>query len=150
MLLSACSGTPSAPDRDSAFVPVASVKQLMEWVIDPAADVIWDSVGTIYTQSGAKERAPRTDEEWAAVRNSALIVAEAGNLLIVPARARDSDKWMAAAHRLTDAANGALKAVEARNVEALFSAGEQIYLACAACHERYAFFDQRPPAQPAK
>jgi hypothetical protein len=126
--------SPTAPP----FSPVVSMKQLMEWVIDPAADVIWDSVGTIYTEAGTKELAPRTEEQWAAVRNSAAIVAESANLLMMEGRARDGREWMAAARRLTVAANRALKAAEAKNVDALFTAGEDIYHACSACHQRYA------------
>ncbi len=112
----------------------------MTWVIDPAADVVWDSVATIMTEAGTKDIAPHTDEEWAAVRNSAAIVAESGNLLMIEGRARDRDKWMTAARRLAVAANQALKAAEAKNVDSLFAAGGDIYNACAACHQRYASF----------
>ncbi len=126
--------TPAAPP----FNAVVNMKQLMTWVIDPAADVVWDSVGTIMTEAGTKEVAPHTDEQWDAVRNGAAMLAESGNLLMIEGRARDPDKWMAAARRLTDAANRALKAAEVRNVDALFASGEHIYNACAACHQRYA------------
>ena len=33
--------------------------------------------------------APETDEEWTAIRDSAAIIAESGNLLLMPGRARD-------------------------------------------------------------
>jgi hypothetical protein len=110
----------------------------MEWVVDPAVDVIWDSVATIYTEAGTREVAPHTDEQWAAVRNSAATVAESGNLLMMEGRARDRTEWMSAARALTVAANRALEAAESRNVKALFTAGEGIYDACSACHLRYA------------
>jgi hypothetical protein len=110
----------------------------MEWVVDPAADAIWDSVKTIITESGTKEIAPHTDEEWAAVRNGAATLAESGNLLIIEGRARDRNEWLAAVRRLTDAADGALKAAESKNADAVFAAGGRIYDACAACHRRYA------------
>jgi hypothetical protein len=138
-LLLGCSALqPSASPVAPTFSPAVSMKQLMEWVVDPAVDVIWDSVGTIYTEAGTKELAPRTDEQWAAVRNSAAIVAESGNLLMMEGRARDRGQWMSFARALTVAANGALKAAEARNVDALFAAGEDIYHVCSACHQRYA------------
>jgi len=141
LLLLGCSAptTPAAPAAPP-FTPVVDVKQLMTWVIDPAADVVWDSVATIMTEAGTKDIAPHTDEEWAAVRNSAAIVAESGNLLMIEGRARDRDKWMTAARRLAVAANQALKAAEAKNVDSLFAAGGDIYNACAACHQRYASF----------
>jgi hypothetical protein len=136
-MLFGCSTLPPSPAAPP-FSVVVSVKQLMAWVVDPAVDVIWDSVGTIYTESGTKELAPRTDEQWNAVRNSAAIVAESGNLLMMDGRARDRDQWMTGARGLIDAANRALKAAEAKNVDALFTAGEDIYHACSVCHQRYA------------
>jgi hypothetical protein len=139
VLLFGCSALPPSPAPTAPpFNTAMNVKQLMDWIIDPAVDVIWDSVGTIYTEAGTKERAPHTEEEWAAVRNGAAIVAESGNLLMMDGRARDRDKWMTVARGLTDAANRALKAAEAKNVNALFTAGEDIYQACTACHQRYA------------
>lgn len=152
MSLFGCSAVPPSGGTAPPFNVVVNVKQLMEWVIDPAVDVIWDSVSTTYTESGAKEVAPRTDEEWANVRNNAAIVAESGNLLMIEGRARDQQEWMRAARRMTNAANGALKAAEAKNVGALFEAGEDIYHACTACHQRYAYFAiqdaaQKPPAK---
>jgi hypothetical protein len=125
---------PAAPPFDTAV----NVKELMDWIVDPSVDVIWDSVGTIYTEAGTKELAPRTDEQWDAVRNSAAIVAESGNLLMMDGRARDRGPWMSFARALTDAANGARKAAEARNIDALFTAGEDLYRVCSACHQRYA------------
>ena len=68
--------------------PVIELSQLMEWVIDPAADVVWDSVKTIATEEGTKEIAPRTQEEWDAVRNAAAVLAEAGSSLMSEGRAR--------------------------------------------------------------
>jgi hypothetical protein len=120
------------------FNTAVNVKELMVWIVDPSVDVIWDSVGTIYTEAGTKELAPRTDEQWDAVRNSAAIVAESGNLLLMDGRARDRGPWMSFASALTDAANGARKAAEARNIDALFAAGEDLYRVCSACHLRYA------------
>jgi cytochrome c556 len=45
---------------------------------------------------------------------------------------------MSFARALTDAANGARKAAEAKNIDALFTAGEDLYNACSSCHRRYA------------
>jgi hypothetical protein len=138
MALLGCGALPPAVPPAPPFDTVLSVKQLMEWVVDPAVDVIWDSVATIYTEAGTKEVAPHTDEQWAAVRNGAALVAESGNLLMIDGRARDRKEWMSAARALTAAAVLALKAAEDRNANALFTAGEVIYHACSACHQRYA------------
>ena len=137
VLLFGCSSLPPPPAAQP-FTAVVNLKQLMEWVIDPAADVIWDAVKSIITEKGTQEIAPKTDEQWAAVRNGAATLAESANLLMIEGRARDNKEWMAAARRLTTTAEQALKAAEAKQVDALFAAGGEIYKACKACHDRYA------------
>jgi len=121
-----------------AAPPVLSLKQVMEWVIDPAADAVWDPVKTIITEQGTKEIAPQTQEEWDAVRNGAAMLMESANLLMMDGRARDQGEWLAAARRLSATAETALKAAEAKNAAAVFAAGGEIYNACSACHRRYA------------
>ena len=76
---------------DSVAYPLLSTKQVMEWILDPATDVIWDSAGTIITEQGSRELAPTTEEGWEHVRNSAAVVAETGNLLRVPGRSLGPD-----------------------------------------------------------
>jgi hypothetical protein len=110
----------------------------MEWVIDPAADVIWDSVKSISTEAGTKEIAPQTDEQWAAVRNAAATLTETGNMLMIQGRARDQKEWMNAARGLIRTADTAVKAAEAKNKDALFAAGGEIYTVCRGCHQQYA------------
>jgi hypothetical protein len=119
-----------------------SLKQLMEWVIDPNADVVWDSVKSISNAKGTTEIYPRTDAQWEAVRNSAATLVEAGNLLMVEGRAKDNKQWMTYAQRLSKTAEVALKAAQDKDKEALFNAGGEIYNACKACHDKYADFDK--------
>jgi len=131
-----------APEAASAAVPeyheVLDVKQLMGWILDPSSDVIWGAVGTIITQEGQKDLAPETDEQWTAIRDAAAIVAESGNLLLTPGRARDQGDWAKHAHELTKTAQAAIAAAEAKDTESLFTAGGDIYLVCTACHQQYA------------
>ena len=134
--LPGCSESPPRPAPP--LQPVLSLKQLMEWVIDPAADAVWDSVKTIITEQGTKEIAPQTDEQWEAVRHGAATLHESAHLLTLEGRARDRDEWTKAARGLMEAADEALKAVAAKNPQAVFDAGGRIYSACAACHRRYA------------
>ncbi len=108
----------------------------MEWILDPAADVIWDSAGTIITAEGERDLAPTTDEGWDQVRSSAALVGETGNLLMMPGRA-SGPAWVAYAQGLTAAAEVAMAAAEARDADALFDAGGQLYQVCRACHEQY-------------
>jgi hypothetical protein len=127
-----CGDAPGPP-----FKPQANVKQIMVSIVDPAADVFWDSVGTIISEEGVVEWYPKTDEEWAAVRNSAVTMMESGNLLMIGARARDNGAWMELSRGMIAAGEAALAAAESKDPDAVFAVGEEIYLACDRCHELY-------------
>ena len=133
MLASVACGGPQPPP----FKPVADVKQMMQGIVDPSADVVWESVATIFTKEGVEERRPRTKEEWANVRNHAMILAEAGNLLMMSPRAKDGDEWMKRSQELVDTATVALRAAEGQNVDQLLNVGGVIDEACENCHKKY-------------
>jgi hypothetical protein len=71
------------PASDAPFGPFASIKELMDSTVDPAADGLWDAVSTSITSKGTEEKQPRTDDEWKAVRRHAITLIEATNLLIM-------------------------------------------------------------------
>jgi hypothetical protein len=125
--------SPPAPP----FRPIADVKQLMTSIMEPAAEVYWDAVGTIIDKTGTVEIAPKTDEEWKAVVNSAYVVTESGNLLMMNGRAKDSGEWMAFAQALVEVGQRAIKAAESKNPKAVFDTGAEVYGACVACHSKY-------------
>ena len=126
------------------FQTTANMKELMLNVLDPAADGIWESVGTIITADGTFEKAPSTDDEWAVVRMHALQLAEAGNLLMLPARSNGSPEWIAEARALIDASQRAVKTIDARDKDALFTTGGDIYDVCTNCHKQFALQLSRP------
>ena len=126
-----------ASAKPPPYKPVADVKQLMQTVVDPAADVIWGSVGTIESKEGTVEKAPKTDAEWALVRNSAFVLTESGNLLMMGSRPKDNDQWMRLSQDLIDVGTRAIKAAEARDKDAVFDVGGDIYTACSNCHQKY-------------
>jgi hypothetical protein len=130
-------GCRQAPPPPPPFKPVADVKQLMTSVIDPAADAIWGAVGTIVSEKGTEEHAPKTDEEWAAVLNGAYVLAESGNLMMMPSRARDTGEWIRQSQALIDVGIRTIKAAEAKDKDAIFTVGGDIYDVCAACHQTY-------------
>ncbi len=140
-LLSSCHSTghptsSSVPDPAPPYRPVTNVRQTMACVLDPAADVIWDSAGFIITAEGETDLAPSTDAGWEHVRNSAAVVAETGNLLMMPGRA-GGPSWVAYSQQLTAAAEVAMTAADAHDADALFDARGQLYQACRACHDQY-------------
>ena len=130
--VSACGG-PAPP----TYKPVVDVKQLMAGIVDPAADGVWESVATIFTKDGTEERRPRTDKEWAAVRSHAMTLAESGNLLMMPGRAKDGGDWMQFAQELVETSAVALRAAEARDVDGLLNVGGRIDEVCESCHKKY-------------
>lgn len=128
----ACGGPAPPPIRLHA-----DVKQLMAAVIDPSADIVWESVGTIDTAAGTEEIRPRSNEEWDAVRNAAWVLVESGNSLMIGNRPQDASDWMRFAGEFADISLVAARAAEAHDAEALFTAGSDIYLACTQCHNAY-------------
>jgi hypothetical protein len=131
-------GCREAPPPPPPFKPVADMKQLMTAVVDPAADVIWGSVGTIVSAEGVEERAPKTDEQWTAVLNSAFVITESGNLMMMGSRAKDRHEWMRHSQALIDVGIRTVKAAEAKDKDAIFTLGGDIYEVCANCHKAYA------------
>jgi len=120
----------------ATFQPVTDVHHTMELILDPAADVIWSSAGTIITADGRQELAPTTDEGWHVVEQNAAVIAESGNLLMMPSRSGGPD-WDEYSRGLIDAGKLAMDAAVAQDADALFDAGGRIYQVCLACHNQY-------------
>ena len=59
---------PRSPELWGELRPVVSVKDLMRDMIDPIADNIFDSVGTVINKKGVVETEPKTDEDWEKIR----------------------------------------------------------------------------------
>lgn len=117
--------------------PVASMKQIMDGIVAPAADVVFNSVSTTVSFKGVEEVFPRNDDEWRTVGNSAAALAEAANLMMLDGRAVDRGDWLKMSIALSEASRLALKAVEAKDTAAILAAGETIYTSCNNCHQRY-------------
>ena len=130
----AAAGSVSAAD----FHTELPMKELMAHVIDHAADGIWLAQGWLINAEGTHELFPTTDAGWNYASNSAVTLAEASNLLLLPGRPVDDDRrWVDAAHALHDAAMQAHEMAEKRDKEAFFTAGSSIYEACVQCHSHY-------------
>jgi hypothetical protein len=108
--------------------PAATMKQIMLDLIHPASNDI-----LLLTYRGG----PKDDKEWAVVRRGALALAESGNLLTMPGRARDQGEWAKSAKMLADAGTAVYKAAQAKDTSALAGLADQIDAACTACHKQY-------------
>jgi cytochrome c556 len=107
--------------------PVASMSQLMLSVIYPYSDAIF------YVE----REAPKDEVEWRALESKTLSLAEIGNLLMSPSRARNNDQWMRDAQLLVDVGAAAFKAAKARDLQALIALNADLYESCQSCHEHY-------------
>jgi hypothetical protein len=170
-LAGACGGREAPQESTAAFRPTATIKDIMTSIIDPESDVLWNAVATVVSATGTEERRPSTEEEWTALRRSAIQLVEATNLLLVPGRqvARPGEKsenpkveleppaiqrliaddpagWAKLVGNLHAAAAPALKAIDERNADDLFVAGGHLEDACEACHQRYWYPPGHSPA----
>ncbi len=114
-----------------------SVQMLMANLVDPAADLVWDAVGTIIDVDGENHWEPETEEEWLTVRYGAMSLIEAGNLLIMDTRARDQDQWMRLSEGMMDAATQMFQAAQSEDADLVFDLGEVVYNTCNNCHMLY-------------
>jgi len=140
-VLAACSApeeTETATTTDGpAFNTSLDVTAIMNLVLEPASDILWDSGGWVLDASGYEELYPTTDEGWDYVRAQAAVVVESGNMLALPGRAEDNDAWMIYAEGLSEAGVLAMEAAASHNEEDFFQAGAQLYSVCTACHQAY-------------
>ena len=169
-LIAACKAAPPPPPPAPAFRPNSPIVEIMEYMVEPSADVLWESVATIVNEKGIDDRRPRTDEEWTVVKRSAVTLVEATNLLLIdrPAahpgdksenpnielppeeidklRAQDPELWKKYVKALYDAALPALNAINKKDADALLNSGEGIDTACENCHLHYWYPPNKAPA----
>lgn len=128
------SGNDAAPPADALIKPVASVDQVMDSIVIPSSQRIFDAV--VY-DNGELVQEPKSDDDWYQLRMHAIAVAEAGNLLLMPPRLKNEADWVKWSHALTDAAVRVEQAADARNVDLLLETGGEMYTACTQCHAKY-------------
>ena len=59
---------PRATPEPTPFRTTSTVRDVMQSLVAPSAQGLWESVGTSPMPEGTVHLEPRTDEEWAAVR----------------------------------------------------------------------------------
>jgi hypothetical protein len=162
-LTAACSSPqPASQPNEPELLKTTTIKDIMDSMIDPSGDFVFESVQQISDEQGIREIAPRTDEEWQEVKRRGMILMEAPNLLVMPGRKVaqsgekaenpevelapeeiqkliDSDRpaFINRARTLQDAALQVIQATDAKDKDALFKAAEKIDEACENCHLQY-------------
>jgi hypothetical protein len=143
-LLGACS-KPAQPPAPPPYDTSLSVHDLMVDVVEPNADAVWKASGAIVDFKGVHDLAPTTEAGWAAVHDNAAVVAEAGNLLLLPGRARSGNTWSRQAHVLSELGLEAMKATNAKDEAAMLRIGGELDGACDGCHEVYVLGEAAKP-----
>lgn len=168
-----CSPAPSAapPSTEAATAPATnpadllSVKELMEFVVDPVADYIFDAAVVDVSDKGTVHTQPVTDDDWLKIERGAWQLVESSHLLKMPRRVApvgaerrsepgkpapelstgeieakinaDRALWNRHADELRVAALNAVQVVKSRNPDRIFDAGAELDKACEACHLEY-------------
>ena len=117
--------------------PVATIKQIMIGITNPAAFVIYEAVGTKSSAAGVEEIAPQNDEEWAKVGSAGAAVVESGNLMLIGNRAIDKGDWVKMTRDMMEQGKAAMKAAEAKDKDKIVEAGGELNTTCDNCHARY-------------
>lgn len=110
---------------------------LMAHFITPAAERIWESAGSAITEEGEISLEPKDDEGWSEVIFGAQVIIESSYSLKRSDRSLGREDWVAFSSLLEPIGRQALQAAEAKNSEALFQIGADLYQACVACHNVY-------------
>jgi hypothetical protein len=174
--LAACSQEAPAPSaaapQESQFQIVATIQDIMDTEVDPAADFIWGTTGFTADKDGIHDKTPHTDAEWTAVRRQALILIEATNLLRMEGRKvaeRELDKeekggvedpaeiqkaieanraaFIGFARKLHDVGSDMLRAIDKRDIAGMDKAGGDLDAACEACHRTFWYPNAVEPIQ---
>jgi hypothetical protein len=149
----------NAADDHQVFL---TIRDLMESIIDPSADTLWNAVGTVVDNEGIHEMFPKTDEEWHEPRRAAVRIIEGSNLLIMPGREsappgakseapgaeleppqinvllrEKRESFDAFARALQGLGMEALGAIDARNTALLLEIGARMENVCEGCHQTF-------------
>jgi hypothetical protein len=170
--LAGCSARVSSPSAQTAIRPIASIQELMQSVIDPSADGVWNAVETVTTRAGDEVRVPKTAQEWQEARSGAITLVEGTNLLVMPERVVGHTYFPAEAEGALDSTQiqktigdrreafngfavalraaglGALAAIDAKDPVALVKAGGALDEICEGCHMTFWYPNQVIPSFP--
>lgn len=171
--LTSCSKEVPVSSHPVPFIADTSLQDIMRFIIDTNADDVWNAFSTVITAEVEVEKTPQTDEEWAIVRRSALTLAEAANLLIIPGRkiahagestsshpielepesiareiSQNKQVFHAYANALHETSLEIVAAVDKRNSDEIIRLGGKLDHICESCHARFWYPGERIPDFP--
>ena len=113
-----------AVGQQSDYQAQASVKDIMAKMVGPNNGQL----------RGMRENGPQSDEDWAAARTAATIMAEAAQLLEMGGRSKDG-VWSDASKGLTSATGALVAASDSKDVAAWKAAVGNAGQSCQSCHK---------------
>jgi hypothetical protein len=148
--------TASAPDIRTPR-PHSTLAQLMRGIPFTFSNIVFDAQSqdpgapraAADVGAGATATFKNVYGGWQEVENSALALAEASNLIMIPGRMCENGKpvpmqearFQKAAQELADAGQAAYEAAKTKNQDKIVEVSETVSKACASCHEPYRDFD---------
>ncbi len=148
------------------FMPRITIVEIMDSMVMPNAQIVWDAVSYEVTEKGETITGPKTDEDWQRVRWAAIALAESANNLMVPGRAvnhpgvkpgegelapeeiakliaANRGAWVGHAKVLYEAVMQAVSAIDAKDTAKISDAGGTIDSACESCHLQFWYPNQK-------
>jgi hypothetical protein len=141
-------GVAGCAKKPPPYETAVSMKELMAQVVDPQSQIFWHSSGSVDDEKGSHVLTPTTPEGWAAADNAMAIVAEAGNMMMLPGRAKDDGDWIKFSKAMSDQALLARAATRAKNGDKMFETGAALYETCQGCHQKYLLPTLGPDGKP--
>jgi hypothetical protein len=150
--LVACSPKPKAVNEASKDTPpgVVKIKEVMRDQIEPNAQIYWHSSGTVDTATGTLDLAPTTEEGWKKTADALDAIQDGARLLRQPVRAQGRADWIRHVDKLTEQIKLSQAAVKARDKDAMFMTGGDLYSVCTGCHQQYLLPYLGPDGRPKK
>lgn len=135
-----------------------TLKDLMAVVITDTTNVLWNAA-LLEPPAGADKPVP-TDDQWQEFRANTLKLKEVPALLLMPdlqiapagtpaaegslapdavAKLRKENwaEWQAQVQVLQTGADAALRAIDAKDFDAMLAAGDLMYPVCESCHQQF-------------
>jgi cytochrome c556 len=145
----------------SAVRTDTTIQEIMAMMVVPTSKVVFEAVSTETVQGKEVQKEPKTDAEWAAVKENALKMVEASKLMTMDgrhvarnmnAKGKDGElgpkeieallvkhrpEWNRFAREFGEVANTAVKAAEKKDKDGVFGAAGDLDTACENCHQTF-------------
>jgi hypothetical protein len=145
-----CSAAAAHLIKPHPHVKPDTVKNIMDSMIDPAAEALWDSVASYVSLEHIEQKAPRNDAEWDALWRKTMTLLTGAQLLLTDRHVsttgdksknpsielppeqiealinNDRPAWTHLVHGLQNSGILALDAIDRKDLEGLRSAGNAL------------------------